>query len=154
MKAVFGVNKVGGFGVDGGMPWPTSGVDLARFKHITSGGTVVMGKGTWLSNMPKPLPNRRNIVLSKELVDSRCEVYSSINDLLLNTEITEEVFVIGGAKVLWTLRPYINKVYLSVFNTSDPADVTFDAARYLLGFTKNHQEILDDHRFEIWDLVL
>lgn len=154
MKAVFGVNKVGGFGTGGGMPWPHSPKDLARFKTITLGGTVVMGKRTWLSNMPKPLPGRRNIVLSKELVDSRCEVYNSVNSLLLNTEISEEVFVIGGAKVLWTLRPYINRIYLSVFNSVEPAEVTLDTTKYLNGFVKSHEEILDDHKFEIWNLVL
>jgi dihydrofolate reductase len=112
-----------------------------------------MGSGTWNSNMPKPLPNRRNIVLSSSLVDDRCDVYRNVTDMFMNTRENEPLWVIGGAKVLWTLRPYINKVYLTVFNDVTPAEVSLDVQKYLENFRLVESQRYDDHKFEVWDNI-
>lgn len=150
MNAIFAVNAIDGFGKNNDMPWPRSSVDLKRFKFLTSGNTVIMGSGTWNSNMPKPLPGRRNIVISKTLKDDRCEVYPSITDMMMNVQESEKTFVIGGAKLLWAIRPFITKVYLTRFKSSDECDVTLDVNQYLQDFSLEGGEHLADHTFEIF----
>lgn len=150
LKAIFAVNNLGGFAVDNTMPWPRNDVDMRRFKMTTSGKTVVMGTGTWMSDMPKPLPNRRNCVLSTTLVDSRCEIYKNITDLMMNISPNQETWVIGGVKILWTLRPYINEVHLTRFKSSNRADLVIDTDRYLDGFAKQSSVDFGDHTFDIY----
>lgn len=151
MNAIFAVNSANGFGTGTDMPWPRSSVDLKRFKEITSGHTVVMGSNTWKSNMPKPLPNRRNIVLSKTLNDHRCEIFSNVQAMMMETLQSEQVFVIGGTQVLWTLRPFINKIYLTKFKSSDHCDVMLDIDKYTQEFNFVSGEIHDDHVFQIYE---
>lgn len=150
MNAIFAVNSVNGFGTGEDMPWPKSTVDLQRFKKLTSGSTVIMGSGTWNSNMPKPLPNRRNIVLSSTLNDDRCDVYRNITDMMMNVRQDEPKWVIGGAKVLWMLRFNIQKVYLTKFNDTSESLVKLDVEKYLENFKLVESENFDDHIFEVW----
>lgn len=150
MNAIFAVNSVNGFGTGDDMPWPKSMVDLQRFKKLTSGSTVIMGSGTWNSNMPKPLPNRRNIVLSSTLNDDRCDVYRNITDMLMNIRQDESTWVIGGSKVLWMLRPNIQKVYLTKFKDTTDCDVKLDVIKYLENFKLVESEDHGDHMFEVW----
>jgi dihydrofolate reductase len=112
-----------------------------------------MGAGTWNSNMPKPLPNRRNIVLSRTLADERCEVYANITDLLMNVKQNEDVFVIGGAQTLWILKKYVQEVYLTRFHALTPATITLDTEKYLEGFTRESIQDFGDHTFEIYRRV-
>lgn len=150
MNAIFAVNLLNGFGTGTDMPWPRSSHDLKRFRELTTGNTVVMGTNTWLSDMPKPLPNRRNCVLSTSLQDTRCEVFSNITHLMMNLQQDETVFVIGGAKVLWQLQPFIKRVYLTRFKSADTAAVTLDTVKYLEEFTLESRQDLEDHIFDIY----
>lgn len=156
MKAIFAINSLGGFGAGNALPWPKSKVDFQRFKDLTTGHTVVMGRSTWDSDMPKPLPNRRNCVLSKTLKDSRCEIFENINSLLMNLNQNEEVFVIGGVQVLWSLRYLINTIYLTRFYSKEKADITINIEQYLQGYQLNPVEslILDDHTFEVYTKIV
>jgi dihydrofolate reductase len=151
MNAVFAVNSIDGFGVGNTMPWPHSSEDMKRFRELTTGHTVVMGASTWLSDMPKPLPNRRNCVLSTTLVDHRCEVYSNITSLLMDIKEDEQVFVIGGAKVLWAFRPQIKRVYFTRHVSKLKADITLNADKYLEGFTLVSSEELDNMLVEVYE---
>lgn len=150
MKAIFAVNSINGFGTGNDMPWPRNRVDLNRFRRLTTGGTVIMGSGTWASDMPKPLPNRRNIVLSTRLEDSRCEVYTNITDMLMNIGEHEDAWVIGGANVLWKMRYIISEVHLTIFNDASTCSITLDTKKYLENFKLVNKETLDDHNYEIW----
>lgn len=153
MNAIFGLNSVDGFGIGNTMPWSHSSQDMKRFKELTTGYTVVMGSSTWLSDMPKPLPNRRNCVLSTTLVDHRCEVYPNITSLMMDIKEDEKIFVIGGAKVLWALRPQINKVYLTRHHSRERADVTLSSDKYLDGFEMISCEEFEHLRFEIYERI-
>lgn len=150
MNAIFAVNKIDGFGDGNSMPWDHSVEDMRHFKTLTNGYTVVMGAKTWLSDMPKPLPNRRNCVLSTTLVDSRCEVYGDVTSLLMDVKTDEKVFVIGGAKVLWSLRRYIDTVYLTRHKSAKRSEVTLDTVKYLSGFHLVDSKEMDKLSFEIW----
>ena len=89
----------GGIGKDGKLPWHIS-EDLQNFKKLTLDSTIIMGRKTWESLSIRPLPKRRNIVLSrKEVPDA--EYYTSIKKCIekLNDDATENLFVIGGSTV-------------------------------------------------------
>jgi dihydrofolate reductase len=150
MNAIFAVNSVDGFGLGDTMPWPRSSGDLSRFRLLTSGNTVVMGASTWLSNIPRPFPNRRNCVLSSTLVDDRCEVFPDITSLMMNIKEDERVWVIGGRHVLLGMRRYITMVYLTRFKSSQPATITLNTEEYLQGFTQTSSQDFGDHVFDIY----
>lgn len=154
MNAIFAVNAVDSFGNGVDMPWPHSPADMKRFKKLTTGNTVVMGSATWKSNMPKPLPNRRNCVLSSTLTDDRCEVYGSVTNFMMNTPMDENIFVIGGSKVLQTMRFYISKIYLTRFKTKVDAPIKLDTKQYLEGFHLETIEDFGDHTFEIYNKIV
>jgi len=151
MKAIFAVDALGGFGADGDMPWPRCQEDLQRFKQLTTGATVVMGRGTWTSNMPKPLPNRRNIVLSSTLTpDSRCEIFHNIIELTMNLKADEDVFVIGGVETLWKLRSLVDTVYLTRFDLITKSTVVMKTESFLEGFELTDSSKFSNHTFQIW----
>lgn len=154
MNAIFAVNSIGGFGTGDDMPWSKCKKDLQRFRELTEGNTVVMGGDTWKSNMPKPLPGRRNCVLSTTIKDDRCEVFHNINHLLMNLLVDETVFVIGGANVLWKMRPYIKKIYLTSFYSQQESSIKLDVQEYLQPFEKISKELFDDHKFEIYNRIV
>lgn len=75
--------------------------DLKRFKSLTTGHTIVMGHNTYRSLPKGALPNRRNVVLTrqKDLALTGCDCYTSVDEVLRNCEQDEEIYVIGGESV-------------------------------------------------------
>src|SRR5690625_7992624 len=96
-------NNVIGYKND--MPWSLPN-DLKHFKNVTSHSTVIMGRKTYES-IGKPLPNRRNIILSRSgyQTEDDVEVISSIDDIKVLAK-KEEVFVIGGGTIYEQIIPY------------------------------------------------
>lgn len=101
-------------------------IDLKHFKEITSGHTVIMGDRTWESLPKKPLPNRRNIVVTLDDVTfPDCETVHSIEDALKLIEDEDEAFIMGGATMYRLFLPYAEKLYLTRIQSSFTADVFF-----------------------------
>mgnify|MGYP000570656556 CR=1 FL=1 len=102
--------------------------DLKRFKELTSGHTVVMGENTYYS-IGKPLPNRRNIIvtLNQELELPGCVVAHSIEEALQEAKEMEEeeVFIIGGASIYKQFLPLIERLYLTLVEGKHEADTFF-----------------------------
>ena len=74
--------------------------DLKRFKALTTGHTIIMGRNTFLSLPKGALPNRRNIVLSRNAkAFEGCDVYSSLEEALAHCTPDEDIYIIGGASV-------------------------------------------------------
>ena len=90
------VSPSGAIGVDGAIPWHYS-ADMRRFKRLTAGKTVIMGRRTFESLGQKPLPNRRNIVITRRKYEG-VETFVSLEDALLSCA-DEEVWFIGGAEI-------------------------------------------------------
>lgn len=105
--------------------------DLKHFKQITSGGTIVMGRKTYES-IGKPLPNRRNIVISrnKNLYIDGCEVYSSIDEMIRNLADVGEVFIIGGGEIYNQTLPLAKKIELTVVERDYDGDTLFPEIDY------------------------
>ncbi len=101
--------------------------DLKRFKGLTTGHTVIMGKRTWESLPNRPLPNRRNIVITDiagEMIAGAVMAYS-IDDALKLADQTKENFIIGGASIYRQFLPLADKLYLTRVHKVFEADAYF-----------------------------
>ena len=96
----------GGIGKEGNLPWNIS-EDLQNFKKLTLHSTILMGRHTWESLPIKPLPKRKNIVLTSQHFED-VECFSSVEECIekLDAQGTSILFVIGGSKVY---RNFINR---------------------------------------------
>ena len=113
--------------------------DMARFRELTTGHTIIMGRNTYDSLPNGALPHRRNIVISRTLSSlPDCEVYSSIEEALVgcaSSTVTtsdkveseeEEVFIIGGDSIYRQMLPLATRLYLTIVDASTPqADTVF-----------------------------
>ena len=93
-------------GKDGGLPWHYS-EDLKRFKRKTIDATVIMGRKTWESIGSKPLPRRRNIVISRKPV-ANVESYTSIKTAI--NQVDGDIWIIGGGQIYNSSLEYCNAV--------------------------------------------
>ena len=102
--------------------------DLKRFKQLTTGHTIIMGRKTFES-IGRVLPNRKHIVLCKsnrlEIQDENVQVISDIKLLDKYIQSEEENFVIGGASIYELLMPYVNKMYITKIHQNFEGDVYF-----------------------------
>lgn len=101
--------------------------DLKRFKAITSGNTVVMGRNTWFSLPKRPLPNRQNIVITNipgEKFEGADTAYSLDEALALCPE-NKESFIIGGAMIYSQFFPLADKLYITQMEKEFEADTWF-----------------------------
>ena len=120
--------------------------DLRRFKALTSGHPVVMGRKTFESLPKRPLPNRRNIVLTTAatLQYPGIEVVHSVDEALALLPADEESFIMGGAAVYKQFLPYTGKLYVTWIHRDFDADTFFPAIDSSV-FTKvSESEILTD----------
>lgn len=101
--------------------------DLKRFKQITAGHTVIMGRNTWESLPFKPLPKRKNIVLTsnKSLQYEGAVMAHSYEEIFNELIPDEESFIIGGGKIYKDLFTYADKLYITWVYKSFDADVYF-----------------------------
>lgn len=101
--------------------------DLKRFKELTTGHTILMGRKTFESLPRGPLPNRRNIIISRSLpTQPGAEVYPTIQQALEACAADEEVFIIGGGEIYRQLLPNTERIYLTRVQASFPdAEVFF-----------------------------
>lgn len=159
ISIISAVAKNGIIGVKNGLPWKLSG-DLKYFAKTTTGKTVLMGRNTFLSIVSmigKPLPNRRNIVLSESAEGiNGAEILNSW-DKVLELARTEEIFVIGGASVYKQAIPYADKLYITEVDCSPEGDVSFpefDKKDWNLISEEPHQKDEKneyDYNFKVYD---
>ena len=101
--------------------------DLKRFKALTTGHTIIMGRNTYLSLPKGALPNRRNVVLSttvKELPG--CEVFPNLETALKSCKEDEDIYIIGGARVYEQAMALADRLCLTeVDDTPKEADAFF-----------------------------
>ncbi len=101
--------------------------DMKRFKALTTGHTIIMGRKTFESLPKGALPNRRNMVLSRQDIRLEgAEVFSSLEEAIRHCSSEEEVFIIGGASVYKQAMAVANRIYLTcVDNVPEEADAFF-----------------------------
>lgn len=116
--------------------------DLKFFKKTTSGHTIIMGRKTY-DSIGKPLPNRRNMVITrnKDLKIEGVEFYTSLREAIQNSKSENEVFVIGGSEIYNQALPLSNKIYLTQVHHK------FEADTYLESLNLSDWEVVkqEDH---------
>ena len=125
MNAVVAVDENWAIGKDGDQLCYIS-TDLKRFKELTLGHPVILGRRT-LATFPggRPLKGRRNLVLSRApaFLPEGAEVFRDVESLL--SQVPEDSFIIGGESVYKALLPYCDRVYVTKISRSFPADTWF-----------------------------
>lgn len=136
--AAMGRNRELGFGNQ--LPWHLPD-DLKRFKALTTGHVIVMGRKTYEA-IGRPLPNRTNVVITRNKGFSAhgCVVVNSMEDAIKTAETSrssvgansantansaDEIFVIGGAEIYKLALPFANRMYLTHVDADMNADVYF-----------------------------
>ena len=121
--AAIGSNHV--IGSEGKLLWHMP-ADMKRFKELTTGKTVIMGRRTYES-IGRPLPQRTNIILtrSKNFFADGCIVVNSLDESMELAENEDNIFVIGGASVYEQFLPHANKMYLTLIEHAFDGDTLF-----------------------------
>jgi dihydrofolate reductase len=124
ISLIAAVARNGTIGREGGMPWRLP-ADLARFKQLTLGHTVLMGRRTWES-LGKPLAGRRNVVLTRDASFSAagCETVHSVEEGRA-LAADGELFLIGGAAVYAAFMPYAHRLFITHVDADVDGDTTF-----------------------------
>jgi dihydrofolate reductase len=125
--AAIGKNRV--IGKNGKLPWHISD-DLKRFKRLTTGHAVLMGRKTWES-LGKPLTNRRNVVLTSKTIPG-VESYARKEAALEALRDQQKVFVIGGARVYSELLYSADELFLTFVDQEVDGDAYFPPYEQLL----------------------
>ncbi len=105
-----------GIGKNGKLPW-TIPEDLKNFKKLTSKSTILMGRKTWDSLPIKPLPNRRNIIISKNNI-SNSECYNNMTHCIqsLKNDNIDKLFIIGGASIYKYFFALADELHITIIN--------------------------------------
>jgi len=134
-------------GLKNDIPWHIPH-DLKRFKKITSGHTVIMGRKTFES-LPGPLPKRRNVIITsrKDYTAPGIEVVKSIEDSIRTADKNQENFVVGGANIYEQFLPFADKLYMTHIDAEFEGDTYFpeiDYSKWKLVEEEHH--VTDDEK--------
>jgi dihydrofolate reductase len=161
VSIIVAVAENGVIGRDGALPWRLSD-DLRRFKQLTMGHTVVMGRRTWES-IARPLPGRRMIVISRQpgyrVNAAGVDVATSLDEALTRACASgeDEAFIIGGAELYREALPRTDRLYYTSVLTNVTGDTYFpplDWNQWRLLETHEHvADAKNDHayRFNVFE---
>jgi dihydrofolate reductase len=127
LRAIAALNGSRLIGQHNGIPWHYP-EDLKRFKRLTVGSSIIMGRRTWDSLSIKPLPGRKNVVLTTDVCSAhKVELAGGVG--VLSDHVATEVagadaWVIGGAKIYQTFWPMIDRLYLTIVPDVPAASTT------------------------------
>ncbi len=132
-------------GLDNKMPWHLS-ADLKKFKAITMGSPIVMGRKTYES-IGRPLPGRSNIIISRNLdyQQTDCLVFNDIKTAIAaSSKDAEEIFIIGGAELYKATLPLADNLYLTLINQDFDGDTFFPEIDFKAWKEVSREDISDD----------
>jgi dihydrofolate reductase len=130
------VSSNGVIGINNTLPWSLP-KDLKRFKSLTTGHTIVMGRKTFES-IGKPLPNRRNIVITRDT--NWChEGVEVLNNILEITQLTEDVFIIGGSEIYKQSMGIADKLEITLIDKDFEGDTYFPEIEHLMWKEENRE---------------
>ena len=149
LSIIVAIAQNGAIGKNNDLLWHLSS-DLKRFKKLTTGHPVVMGRRTWESLPKRPLVGRRNIVFSQSdnFAPEGAEVVRSVNDLFnLLRDCDDEIFIIGGGRIYNMLMPFTHRLYITWVHKEFTEADTFFPVIDLSEFTKvNETERMVDEK--------
>lgn len=145
MKLILACDPSGGIGYKNKLPWTNLRGDLFRFRQLTTGQTIVMGRNTWESLPKKPLPNRTNIVVtSRPIPDTVC--LRQVADLANYPS----AWLIGGASLVNSAWDLVDSVHLSLTHNHYTCDTFIDLVKLQQDFVMEYSEQCADHDYQIW----
>lgn len=150
LLAAVGRNRV--IGIENRLPWRLK-ADLQRFKRLTTGSPVVMGRKTWES-LGRPLPGRRNIVISRDsgYRADGAQVVTSLDAAFSLAAEAPTIFVIGGAQIYAAALPIADALELTEVDAAVDGDAffpSFDTEAYVEVSREHHKADADnDHAFD------
>ena len=132
MKAIVCMTPQGGIGYRNKIPWKSK-LDLQYFREITEGNgnnAIVMGRKTFQSMNNRPLPRRRNYIMTKDASISNHYIHdvvveSNVQNIALLDLIFDDVFIIGGAEIYNLFEKFITTIYVTYIETIFPCDRYF-----------------------------
>jgi dihydrofolate reductase len=147
MKLIIACDPKGGIGYQNKLPWSHIEGDLPRFKQLTTGKVVVMGRNTYESLPKKPLPNRFNVVVSsKEL-----EGVTTIKDISMQFYCEyPNAYIIGGAQLINSNWWAIDEIHLTKTFAEYTCDTFIDLLYLEKIFKLESVEGFNDHVYQIW----
>lgn len=150
VSIILAVDENNGIGKNNGLPWPKMSADMQRFKALTTGHHIIMGRNTYEA-LGGLLPNRTHIVVSRNtnyFVPPGVIVQPSLAMALKSAKDRgeEEVFIIGGAKLFKDAVLYADKFYLTRIHGAFEADTTLPAINMEEWDTKEEEKHDQDNR--------
>ena len=147
MKLIVACDPKGGIGYQNKLPWDKIQGDLPRFKKLTLGKVVVMGRNTWESLPVKPLSNRLNFVLSSTPLALSNGAFN-ISDI--NQLNGFGAWIIGGAKLIQSVWDKVSEIYLTRTLAEYTCDTFIDIVKLQYDFEMVSEETYPDHVYQIW----
>jgi len=127
LELVVAVDEQGGIGKNNQLLWHLP-ADLKRFKEITTGHPIIMGRKTY-DSIGRALPNRRNMVISRQadLCIEGVEIANSLTDAIDLVANENKAFIIGGAEIFKQAMPFISTIHFTIVHHSFEADTFFES---------------------------
>ena len=150
MKLILACDPNGGIGYQNKLPWTNIRGDLPRFKRLTDGQNVIMGRNTWDSLPKKPLPGRLNFVVSSSELEAEHHNVIRVPDMEFNQPDDVEFWIIGGAKLVETSWKNIDEIHLTKVYDHYACDTFIDLLYVEHNYVRTYSEIFPDHVYEIW----
>ena len=147
MKLIVACDPKGGIGYNNKLPWDKLQGDLPRFKSLTENQIVLMGSKTWNSLPKKPLPNRINVVVTRQNIEG-ITTFTGIPER--DTMDLRDVWLIGGAQLINTSWHLVDEIYLTRTFTEYTCDSFIDLVKLENEFMCWQKENFVDHSYEIW----
>lgn len=157
IKAILASTSTGGIGNRGTLPWPHNKEDMQWFKQNTDGHVVVMGRNTWDDpKMPKPLPNRINVIVSNHMIPDyqvrRIHGDVPAEVLALQKQFADrDIYIIGGKQIYEVTADIVDQVLLTRVKGNYWADTRLQLDRYLAPFRIKTVRPGNGCTYEIWD---
>ncbi len=126
ISMIVAVAKNGVIGREGGLPWVIKS-DLKRFKEITMGKPIVMGRKTWQSLPRRPLPGRQNIVITRaqNFIAEGAIVVSTFDEAIQKAGNVPEICIIGGGEIYRGFLPLADVIYLTTVDLDVDGNTKF-----------------------------
>jgi len=147
MKLIVASDPKGGIGYNNKLPWTNLQGDLLRFKELTTGKVILMGRNTWESLPKKPLPNRINVVVTRQNIEG-ITTLTSVPER--DTMDLRDVWLIGGAQLIKASWHLIDEIHLTRTLSEYTCDTFIDLVKLEREFMCWFKEDHTDHSYEIW----
>jgi dihydrofolate reductase len=154
ISLIVAMSESGVIGVENRLPWRLP-ADLQRFKRLTLGHHIIMGRRTW-DSIGRVLPGRTSVVVTRNrdfVAPAGVIVTHSLDEALVACTGDDEPFVIGGAELFRQALDIAKRIHLTVIENEFPGDARFpalDRARWQLQSSERHSDGDWPYRFELW----